>query len=698
MKPIALRRNLLNAFLPLFAFMFAVLFAYAARAQTKDWTLTEELDPILQTQVCKASTTVAKPVPTPKPPTPAPPAPPSAIKLSLSFPKDFSSLPTITFEAKGQVARARTAMLRLATKEFQPLFLLKAAATADEADIYYYAPAALPRVLELIAAASTLDLVLDPKGAPVPVRVSLAGSSATIDLVEKCLKTKTLLPTEFLTALNQKFPFSGALPSEINGQVLMGVVDKAYKDYLSGKSLTASLAALRKAMKALAAQETEAAAVLKDKQARLERTAKALADRRAQAVAVDEQIARAKSDLERLEKESVVSHANLQAKKAVYDPVFAQIEPFQKDYRARKSILDEIDEAIESHKSQISNGERKVSALRSEASQLSRQIPDLDREISPLQSQRSRLDSDIASFNIDWEKRKILSSDWRYNDLKRKEDELQRSSQEARREENQAQRRVMDLQSQLNACRARPAPQDCAPIENQLSQAQSAHSSAQSRERQIQSERESVQRDRDGIEVEAERKAISVREGLVQQRDRILSQLSDLEARKAHAETRLRLVLNSEIPSVESEINSSRNALPGLQSQRPSAQAASDAAKQRLADIRKQTDFDRIEGEYLAARDANQRILNAIENTRWEIANAERDRRTIATEIASLQTDLERKTAERDGAAQKLAAIQAQLAPQRQQEQAQQTQLDQAKQGLADGRALYQELYKKLSE
>ena len=420
------------------ASMFASLVALPAVAA--DWKAIEETDLVLQTAVCKASTTVTK--------TKLP------VELSVVFPKDATLLPAVFLKISGSTQKAAWTLIRFAKKEFQPAFLIKAGASALEADIYWYAPKDLPKLLDLLTEGTTLDVVFDPKSVkPVPAQFSLNGSTAALDKAKKCAK-RASLPTEFLKVMSQQAPLIAAISSSVSAQDALVAIQKAYTDYLAGLKVSESIAQLRKAMKPLTDKEAVALKELAGKQAALDKTEKDLAKVEGEITTLESQIAEANSSIPQLESAKARAETTLAQRKAPYDAGKTQLRPFESDVDNRENIYDSARDAVSSTRSRISEYQSALSDLRSQASSLRGEISRLQSDLPYAEREEASTRTALNNFNERAEVEKYLREHYRYSSIRR---DLHQKNQSLRPLQNELQRERAQLQqaeSALASCQA----------------------------------------------------------------------------------------------------------------------------------------------------------------------------------------------------------------------------------------------------
>ena len=667
--------------------LIASLFAFSSAQAldlegAKDWTNTEEVDAVLGTPVCRAQTVVAQ--------TTVP------VELSVVYPKDLTMVPVVYVKTMGLAAAESIAQIRFAKKEFQPMFLYKKSAAAGEPDIYWYAPKDLPRLVDMIAAAATLDVVLNPKAAqPVPVRISLKGSSATLKEVQKCALAKQL-PTEFLKFLNTKVTIEGEIPSGMTAVELQALVQKSYRDYLSGKDLSAALSKLRTSMKPLTSKEAVALKDLSGKQATLDKTTKKLVDTQAELARLNAEIAQFEKELAQAKIDKPIAEQDLATKKAAYDPLKAQMAPFEKDVAEKTKALKSAKSAVARGQQRIADAQSNISYLKNRASSLRSAIPGLKSEVSSAEWAVSRARSELNSFSYSRERDSYMSRHG-YSSAK---SEYERHDREADRYESEArsaQSELSSAQSALSSCRASKPDANCSSQESAVNSAQSKYSSAQSSASSARSQASWAKSRMDSIEDSAERHARSMQDDLESTLRRRQSELSSAESELSSAENELSAIVNSRLPSAQNELARAKAALPGLQQTQADAEAALAVSKQAEADKRKAIGIDPVEQAYHAAIAHLEKIVKLIADRTAGIAKSQKAAAKLPPVIAKLTAQVAKETKIRDDSKAKLEPIQEALKPQRGEEAALVAKLDEAKASLAKGRVVYQAVYAQLS-
>jgi len=422
--------------------VFLLVSVVVRNAAAADWTATDEMDAVLKGPSCRAATKVNK--------SNAP------AEIVISVPKDKNLLPVVYLSFTGLSANPRFAQIRFAKNEYQPAYLLSAAPSAQEPDVYWYAPKDLPKLMDLVKSGQTLDVVFDAKSAtPIPVRFSLSGSAAALKKITTCSARKDLLPAEFLKALHQQAPLDGSQADAVPVSEVLALTNAAYADYLSGKSVADSLAALRKAMKPLTDKEAKAVKAQADKQAAVDATSTSLRNNQTETTRLEAEVARSTEELNTVRGSLASAESDLAAKKISYDAGRAALAPLENDVRRRQSVLDEASNAVQQTKNDISRFQNHLRDLEAEASRTRDQVAELERSLSSARSEESSARAALGAFDERQEVESALRGNWRYTSLRQT---LQEKHEELRRADGDVQsarRRLASAESDLNSCRSR---------------------------------------------------------------------------------------------------------------------------------------------------------------------------------------------------------------------------------------------------
>ena len=646
---------------------------FAGLLAPKDWQFEESATPV---PTCRAYTIVSNSE--------------NPLELSLSYPKDGKSLPTILVKTNRAAALAS---VKISSRESEPLFLLSAASESEPAT-YYYAPVNFPRLEKLIRDAVTLDLFFDPKGSPEAVRVSLRGSGEALRSVAKCLG-KTQLPKEFFAALNKE---KEALTPDLGDRSvarLKEATETAYQAYLSGLDAKAALDELRKPAASLLRKEKAALEVFNAADAKRARADTKLAEGRNEVSTLQTKIATAKASLASLLEQKPGAEQDLAQKKAIYEPLKAQLKAYEQVVeQARKSVAS-LESEIKKDEALISKNERTIRALQSEQAQLQRVIPGLESEASRLRIEYSQAESNYNSYNPSWERQRYLDNESRYrwakSDLSSKESELSR----ARSDYYSASSRADMARSALYSCQAQPNNPNCSSQESDLRRYESERDDAQRKQRSLESDISSLESDIRRYESDADSRVSSEQSRLRSIRDSYASALYSKESELSRARGRVSEIRNT-VPGLRRQIDKAEGEIPVLRQKL----AAANVTLQQAIDTRdafsSQIGFEKALQEYEAAQATLKAINEGIAQNKKDIPVLEKSHLRAQRNLPSLEKELVRAEAGAADTRTKLAAIQEQLKPLREQEAVVLAELAQHEARFKEGQAVYQDLYAEL--
>lgn len=624
-----------------------------AQSGSKDWHLVQETDPVLQIPVCRAYTNVTSNLPVP-------------VELSLSFPSQFDHAPMMILKlpANSQIERA---VVPLTSKEQEDFLVFEAASDPTKKDLLWYVPIQMEKMVDIIIGNSYLPLKFTQNGKEVAGRISLTGSSATMNQVARCLKVDEILPTRFFRELNTA---AGTAPLGEDQSViqLMKYVDAAYVAFHQIQLNDAELLKLRNSMKSLLAQEADTQKALATAQQNLDRANAAYQSTAEKIRRGEERLTQIPGEILTLQNQKAPAEQTLAQKKAVYDPLKAQVDRLNQDVTQARIRADAISAEVRRRETTIRNGNVRIGELEDEAVRLTRRINEINNKLAPLKRQKAELEVELAAYDVNAEKQKILNDDWQYQNLKRDEEQLERQERQTQQEFQRARQRLQNAEERLRECLRKPNPQ-CSNEQQNVNQAQSEVSNKESELRTIRWRQENLKSDMDRLEMQAQQKAQQGRDNLASRLRTISGDIADYESEKDQAQDRIQSIRTNEIPALESAISRAETELPGLRRELASAQADTQAAEGRLQQYKQSVDFDRIEREYLAAKTALDNIVGGIARLQAEQSQINRDLPVWRSTLANQEREVQRLTGIRDQASAKLDGIRAQLQPMREKEQ-----------------------------
>jgi chromosome segregation ATPase len=649
----------------------------APNAAASKWKNLEETDSVIQAPVCRALTQTQ--------------LGPDLVELSMAYPKDGKLLPMISLRTKIAAPLVAVQIARNVTENF---YLFKAASSNDAESIYWYAPVNVARFEQLVRGGSSLTFVLDPKGTPAPVTVSLVGSTNALDAVAKCLKT-VKEPLDFYKLLNsQKDNLTPSL-GDRSVAFLRQNVQAAFDAYLGGQGIAVEIAALRKASAPLLAKEASAQQVLKNSQAAFTSADTKLNMATALVAALTDKLAVSKATLLAFTTEKPLATADLAAKTATYLPLKAQMVPYEKAISDDTSKVKSITSLISQNEALIARNNRLIPQLEAESSSLRRQIPGLNSRVNSARSNYDDADYKYRHYDVNSEYNSRISSDAQYNWAKSDYENASRDMDRARGDVSREQSNVSQAESKLSSCKAGPNNPPCSSEQSEVSSAQQRLSSAQSTLSQAQWKQSSAQST-------MQSRQNSVRSDVQGESDRLHRISNDAESEYNSAASDLSNAQNriaeirSTIPQLHAQIDRATALLPQLHDQLTAAQATLASAVAARDAFSTQIGFGTAETAYLAAtqhlKDTNAGIAQytkEIPITTRDLAAAQKTIPGLTKTFTNTQAALAKATAD-------LVPIEAQLAPYHEQLSVKQAALDAESVKFKTAQAVYQDLLKLL--
>ncbi len=636
------------------ALISAVFSTYVyAQSGSKDWHLVQETDPVLQIPVCRAYTNVSSSLPV-------------QVELSLSFPSRFDHAPMMILKLPAN-SKIERAVVPLTSKEQEDFLVFEAASDPMQKDLLWYVPIQMEKMVDIIIGNSYLPLKFTQNGKEVAGRISLSGSTATMNQVARCLKVDEILPTRFFRELNTA---AGTAPLGEDQSVtqLMKYVDAAYVAFHQIQLNDAELLKLRNSMKSLLAQEADAQKALLTAQQNLDRAMAASQSTVQKIRHGEERLTQIPGEIQALQGQKASAEQTLSLKKSAYDPLKVQVDRLNQDVVQARNRADAINTEVRRRENIIRNGNARIVELEDEAARLTRRISEINSALSPLQRQKADLEVQLSAYDVNYEKQKILNQDWRYQNLRRDREQLEREERQTQQELQRARRRLENAEERLRQCMRNPNPQ-CTNEQQEVNQARSEVSSKESEFNNIRWRLENNRNDMNRIESEAEQTAYQGREAIATKLREVSRQVADYQSEKDRCQDRVQSIRTNEIPALESSISRAQTELPGLRRDLAAAQAETQAAESRLQQYKQSVDFDRIEREYLAAKTAFDNIVVGIARLQTEQSQINRDLPVWRSTLASQEREVQRLTGIRDQATAKLEGIRAQLQPMREKEQ-----------------------------
>ncbi|HRO68090.1 MAG TPA: hypothetical protein PL182_11035, partial [Pseudobdellovibrionaceae bacterium] len=437
------------------SFVGAVLLGFsslvwAEPVVSRDWTSGLSLDEATQKEICWASTQAI--------------AGGAPAQLILNFPKDRLSVPTALLKVWSGLTADPQLLIKMSSKRSNALFLYEPARKEEDPSVYIYAPVEFPALLSLIASANNLEI----KGETAKLQVSLKGSSASLQNLRKCMGSGEPLPLDFLKSLNAK---TEELPNQTHpsAKEMSVKVEEAYQAYLQKRAKDKELKDLRATMKPLLTKETAARKSYDTALSAWQKTTDQLAAERLKEKNLQDGLAAGTAELTRKEAELPLAQQDLARKKAVYDPLKKEMEPFVQDVSKKEKALVSANQEIKRLKSRIPSIESKIASLRRENADLSSEIESLGSRIGSARSELDSRESDVRRFDAGSEIRNRLFHDWEYSRAESRIRDLENEASRYERDWDRARSQLRDLERQYDSCRATPE-QNCQSQESAVNQ------------------------------------------------------------------------------------------------------------------------------------------------------------------------------------------------------------------------------------
>lgn len=631
MKPLALA----------LALSLAASMSAAAPVVHKDWITGEGVDDVRGQPSCLAATSAVTGT--------------HRAQLVISGSKDGLTPPHVLLKVWGAPAEEGVLRVPASSKLVHEFFAWKAAASTDEPAVYWYAPVALPKLMDTLAAANTMTVA----GATVQSKISLRGSSSALSAWRKCLGKAGTVPEDFLKKLNAKTTLADAGFASVQGMI--DGVQRAFDVDREGTATTKELAGLRAGAKKLLAQEKSALSSFNDALSRWKKVNDNLIAQREKDASLRKTLADANGDLAAKTAELPVAEEDLRVKKATYEPVRAQMEPLFKEVDARQEALDSNVRETKRLQNRIAEIDRAIPELRRERSRLDSVIQSLESRVWSARRAYGDAENEARSYDVESRVRSDMDSDFQVRWARDRIQRSRREADQARGEASSARSRLSSLQSALASCRANPQA-NCTTQQNEVNAAQNTLSQAENRERSAESSARSAEWDLD--------RAVSNLRSKHESERRRLDSIADDKERawrglvgEQDAARSRRSWIDSEIPDLQAEAARARKRIPVLQEQKPQLEVALADAQGRRDDLTRRIDYVRIEKEYKDAVARVDGLKMGIAAAKTLITKTEKEIKKLAPLIAALIKDEAAKAKKRDAAAAKLAPIQEALKP-----------------------------------
>ena len=638
-------RSLSTTVLLIFGFSISAQAGTAFAFADQQWKNADEVDAFMQVPVCRAFTAASDST--------------EPVELSLSFAKDGKLLPMIRLQTKLTASRID---VKISSTVTEPLFLLKSGAGADGSNIYWYAPVNFARFEGLIREAMTLQLVVDPKGQPLPIKISLSGSNNSLNQAMNCLKG-IQEPTDFLKLLNtQKDALTPDL-GDRSAAFLRQATEAAYAAYLAGQGTAAAIAKLQKPFASLLASETAWQKTVAADEIALTKAQAALASLSQELATLPGKISADQANLAQLTQQKPGADADLKAKKATYQTLLPQMTPYSKAITDAAALVKKTQDGITNDQNLIVKNTKRIQNDKDESARLTAALPTLRARVNRTAEISNRAADAYNSFSVSGEIDRGLRNSGSYQMALSNVRSDQSHVEDAQRKVNDARSKSNSADSAWRSCMSNPATsKNCSSQQSAMMSAQSNLNFAQNTLNSAQSSLSSHQND------------VAREKGYVE--SRVRGQANELysaynNARSAYdnakgeyedAQGRIHDI-PGEIVSLQAAIDKATAEIPVLQQQLVAAQTQQVNAQSAYDQFAKQIGFDVATSQMQAAQLLDDTINKGIAAMNAEIPVLQKQLKRDQANLPDVQATAAQAQKALTAAQAKLAPIQAQLKP-----------------------------------
>lgn len=682
------------------------LVSYAQVQQEKDWILEKKPDALLGTAACVASTKVA--------------ASKVSVKTELIMAQGEDKAPLIVLRAKGLAGQVARAYVRPDSKTQYPMLLLSSDAVTGE-DTFVLSPMRLPETLQIIAAKSTLDIYFGEGATAILARVSLRGSSVTINRTAACRDSKVILKEALFAELKKDANLAQAQNGTV--QDMLAAYQEALR--LMNKKATDQLALAnhQKAGAGVLAQEKAAADTARTAAQREQDTISSIAAIKAKIVDLQAKIQKAHQELPGFQAARPAAVAAADAANRALAPHIPRVDSLEDDISSAQSEERRISANISGLQSQLSNLQSQVRSLEVETDNARREQQQNEREIQQINSQISQLENDYRLFDERREMERILSNSSSYQSAKRDLERWTRRNRELPVEVERARAASMDANRTLEQCKleqgkpnpGRPSPpeggdrpprqppgpgrprltgndggedgappsapgerneegrererrereesrnsdRDCSREQQQANAAQREFENKRAELQQSDREIANAESNIQRLERDAAQEARQVKDRIRTQIDRLAQDQRVKRDQISRLDSRIRDLQQIEIPRKQREVESVRNEISMAQSQLANTQSRTRQAAASLDSYKRSVGYDQLVANVNSTRSRLNSIDSSIANAQNLIANGPAKVTQTQAEQVAQEQELVRRQAIRAQADSALVAAQA---------------------------------------
>ena len=633
--------------------------------QEKDWNFAKRMDAGLGVMACVSTTAVAESsIP---------------VQAEIILPENDERGPLLIIKAKGLAGQIAKAYVRPDSKTAYAMLLLNSDSATGE-DTFVLSPLRLPEVLKIIIEKTKLDVYFGEGATSILARISLKGSSVTLNRAAACRTSKALLSQALFNELKTDANLVEAQAGTLEEMLI------AYQETVTQLNLRAKIKL------ELAASQQQAASLKKQLDAAEAALAVAVRNEQTTILEIDNikkkiaslqaSLQKAQQDLPGLQSQKISATDQVAKAQAAVDPHLPEINRLQREIDIAESELSTAQATVSRLESEISSLQRQISALETQTDQLRSEQNTKRREIDSLKTDRQRLENEYRLFDVQRRSEEILRNDFSYQNEKRDLDRNIQKRQQLPSEIEFARSRAMEANAALRACQAQTPPVDCSA---QANNAQRFQREFEAKRNELQSIERDIERNRDRMrssEQEADREARDERDQLLTRINRLATEIANLENQINEYDRRIRDIQTIEIPRLSRQLDSARVQLGNAQSIVSSAAQNVRRAEASLERYKQSVGYDALALKLREAkavlRDINSKITEAEKTiqgapgqitaaqqslvaSQQELSRREQVRLSAESTAQTARNELQKHLGQQDGIQVRLTAADAAL-------------------------------------
>lgn len=533
---------------------------------------------------------------------------------------------------------------------------------------FYQVPRGTTTLVSYIKRSLSLPVDFITAGQPArKVDFSLRGSSVTLDnMIARCNAKKALSSNEFEKNFFDLTKLVALDPAALRPDQ----VARLRQAYLQGHQAYVARDAKQDELAALTNKYVKQLRELDRLKGSLDNlTQKELANLNSRKAALDQKISDLEKAITSKQAEIAAKDQELLQKNAAYDSAWQVLAPLKPEHDRLQSALGQAQSSLNSWNNRLAqidsgirNAQSEIANLNAEGDSLRRQISSLDSDLDRARRQMNDTEFELRRFDPRRELQERLRRQPGYDMYKRDAERLERELQQSERQVNQAEREFDQARRQLDQCRINPQA-NCMSEQNAVNQAQN---NVQRERQDVQRIRQQLQNARQQVEW-AERRAESevrdIESRLRRDADDARRRYSMIESEKNSKESRLRNIVNFEVPNRQNTINS-------LRSERPSVVSNISSWQGEVANRRKTYEDYKVSVGYDAKKSAVDATAAEVSRVKRELQKLESENSVLAGELskqkkslASLMKEIEAVLAKIEQTEGKSAEVQELLKP-----------------------------------